>query len=115
PSPVTTPPNLRNHSSPSFNSMNNSFNGESTEIEKESIEASPSESSKERRILDEKNHRRKLDFRILSKIDDVNTEFLFGEIKPPNNSTSINKSSLDLIIYSYGYVDGLETFGVLIY
>ncbi|CAG8725937.1 19704_t:CDS:2, partial [Gigaspora rosea] len=84
-----------------------------------------SESSKERRILDGKNHGRKPDFRILSKIDDVNTEFLFGEIKPPNNSTSINKSivklaeftkgSLDLIIYSYGYVDGLETFGVLIH
>ncbi|CAG8783473.1 15959_t:CDS:1, partial [Racocetra fulgida] len=74
-----------------------------------------SESSKEKQILDGKNHGRKLDFCILSKIDDVNTEFLFGKIKPPNNSTSINKSivklaeftkgSLDLIIYSYGYVD----------
>ncbi|PKY33233.1 hypothetical protein RhiirB3_129688 [Rhizophagus irregularis] len=52
-------------------------------------------------------------------------EFLFGEIKPPSNSTSINKGiiklaeftkgSLDLIINSYGYVDGLETYGVLIY
>ncbi|CAB5211477.1 unnamed protein product [Rhizophagus irregularis] len=84
-----------------------------------------SESSKERRILNGNNHGRKPDFRVLSKIDDVNMEFLFGEIKPPSNSTSINKGivklaeftkgSLDLIINSYGYVDGLETYGVLIH
>ncbi|CAB4494674.1 unnamed protein product [Rhizophagus irregularis] len=52
-------------------------------------------------------------------------EFLFGEIKPPSNSTSINKGivklaeftkeSLDLIINSYGYVDGLEIYGILIH
>jgi len=84
-----------------------------------------SESLKARRILDGKNHGRKPDFRVLSKVDDVNMEFLFGEIKPPSNSTSINKGiiklteftkgSLDLIINSYGYVDGLETYGVLIH
>jgi len=81
-----------------------------------------SKSSKERRMLDGKNHGRKP---VLSKIDDVNIEFLFGEIKPPINSTSINRSliklaeftkgSLDLIINRCGYVDGLETFGVLIH
>ena len=77
------------------------------------------------RKKDEYWNGRKPDFRVLSKIDDVNLEFLFGEIKPPNNSTSINKGiiklaeftkgSLDLIINSYGYVDGLETYGVLIH
>ncbi|RIA84923.1 hypothetical protein C1645_831544 [Glomus cerebriforme] len=84
-----------------------------------------SKSSKERQILDGKNHGRKLDFCVLSKVDNINMKFLFGEIKPLSNSTFINKGiiklaeftkgSLDLIINSYGYVDGLETYGVLIH
>ncbi|CAI2191258.1 17153_t:CDS:2, partial [Funneliformis geosporum] len=75
-----------------------------------------SESSKERRLLDGHNHGRKPDFRILSKIDDT----IFGEIKPPHCSNTINKSiiklaefmkgSLDFIINIYGYVAGLETY-----
>jgi len=84
---------------------------------------SESASSKERRILDGSNHGRKPDFRVLSKIDDINIEFLFGEIKPPHN-TNPNKSivklaefmkgSLDFIINRYGYAPGLETYGILI-
>ncbi|RIA92676.1 hypothetical protein C1645_820422 [Glomus cerebriforme] len=63
-------------------------------------------------------------FALIWANDDVN-KFLFGKIKPPNNSTSINKSiiklakfmkgSLDLIINRCGYVDNLETYGVLIH
>ena len=62
------------------------------------------------------NHGRKPDFRVLLKI--------FGEIKPPHCPNTINKSiiklaefmkgSLDLIIHIYGYVVGLETYGILI-
>lgn len=84
-----------------------------------------SESSKERRLLDGHNHGRKPDFRILSKIDDTEREFIFGEIKPPHCPNTINKSiiklaefmkgSLDFIINIYGYVAGLETYGILIY
>ncbi len=40
-----------------------------------------SESSKDRWILDEKNYGKKSDFHILSKIEDINMEFLFKEIK----------------------------------
>ncbi|CAB5389079.1 unnamed protein product [Rhizophagus irregularis] len=56
-----------------------------------------SESSKERRLLDGHNHGRKPDFRILTKIDDTDRELMF-----------------DLIINIYGYVAGLETYGILI-
>ncbi|CAB4397015.1 unnamed protein product [Rhizophagus irregularis] len=83
-----------------------------------------SESSKERRLLDGHNHGRKPDFQILSKIDDTEREFIFGEIKPPHCPNTINKSiiklaefmkgSLDFIINIYGYVAGLETYGILI-
>ena len=48
------------------------------------------------RKKDEYWNGRKPDFRVLSKIDDVNMEFLFGEIKPPSNSTSINKGIIKL-------------------
>ncbi|CAI2201205.1 9581_t:CDS:2, partial [Funneliformis geosporum] len=84
-----------------------------------------SESSKARRLLDGNNRGRKPDFRVLSKIDDINREFLFGEIKPPHHKNPINKSviklaefmkgSLDFIINSCGYIVGLETYGILIY
>ncbi|GES92169.1 hypothetical protein GLOIN_2v1885930 [Rhizophagus clarus] len=84
---------------------------------------SESASSKERRILDRKNHGRKPDFWVLSKINDINVKFLFGEIKSPL-STNPNKSivklaefmkgSLDFIINRYGYASGLETYGILI-
>ncbi|CAG8498928.1 9463_t:CDS:10 [Paraglomus occultum] len=82
-----------------------------------------SESSKERRLLDGHNHGRKPDFRILSKIDDTEREFVFGEIKPhsPNtiNKTIVKlaefmKESLDFIIDIHGYVAGLEMYGILI-
>lgn len=83
-----------------------------------------SESSKERRLLDGHNHGRKPDFRILTKIDDTDRELMFGEIKPPHCLNTVNKSiiklaefmkgSLDLIINIYGYVAGLETYGILI-
>ncbi|CAG8616063.1 4450_t:CDS:10, partial [Ambispora leptoticha] len=79
-----------------------------------------SESSKERRLLDGHNHGRKPDFRILSKIDDTEREFVFGEIKPPHCPNTINKTivklaefmkgSLDFIIDIHGYVAGLETY-----
>ncbi|POG69434.1 hypothetical protein GLOIN_2v176264 [Rhizophagus irregularis DAOM 181602=DAOM 197198] len=49
---------------------------------------------------------------------------MFGEIKPPHCLNTVNKSiiklaefmkgSLDLIINIYGYVAGLETYGILI-
>ncbi|CAG8621023.1 1390_t:CDS:10, partial [Acaulospora morrowiae] len=78
-----------------------------------------SKSPKERRLLDGHNHGRKSDFRILSKIDDTEREFVFGEIKPPHCPNTINKctiklaelmkGSLDFIINIYGYVAGLET------
>ncbi|CAG8535554.1 4569_t:CDS:2 [Diversispora eburnea] len=70
---------------------------------------------------------RKPDFWVLLKIDDDDTEreFIFGEIKPPHCSNTINKSiikltefmkgSLDFIIHIYSYVVGLETYGILIY
>jgi len=76
--------------------------------------------------LDGHNHGRKPDFRVLLKIDDDDTEreFIFGEIEPPHCPNTINKSiiklaefmkgSLDLIIHIYGYVVGLETYGILI-
>lgn len=74
--------------------------------------------------MDGHNHGRKPDFRILSKIDDTEREFIFGEIKPPHCPNTINKSiiklaefmkgSLDFIINIYGYVAGLETYGILI-
>ncbi|CAH1766074.1 12297_t:CDS:2 [Entrophospora sp. SA101] len=80
-----------------------------------------SESSKARCLLDGHNHGRKPDFRILSKIDDTDKELIFGEIKPPHCTDTINKSiiklaefmkgSLDFIISMYGYVVGLETYG----
>ncbi len=83
-----------------------------------------SESSKERRILDGNNHGRKPDFRVLGKIDDVNREFLFGEVKPPHHSNVKSKSviklaefmkgSLDLIINRCGYISGIEIYGMLI-
>lgn len=86
---------------------------------------SESQSSKERRLLDGHNHGRKPDFRILSKIDDTDREFIFGEIKPPHCPNTINKciiklaefmkGSLDFIINIYGYVAELETYGILIY
>ncbi|PKC57435.1 hypothetical protein RhiirA1_498216 [Rhizophagus irregularis] len=85
---------------------------------------SESESSKERRLLDGHRHGRKPDFRILSKIDDIDREFIFGEIKPPHCPDTVNKSviklaefmkgSLYLIINIYGYVAGLEMYGILI-
>ncbi|CAI2202140.1 18641_t:CDS:2, partial [Funneliformis geosporum] len=84
-----------------------------------------SESSKASRILDGNNHGRKPDFRVLSKIDDINREFLISEIKPPHRTNPINKSiikltefmkgSLDFIINSYGYIVSLKTYGILIY
>ncbi|KAF0365846.1 hypothetical protein F8M41_013685 [Gigaspora margarita] len=83
-----------------------------------------SESSKERRLLDGHNHGRKPDFWILSMIDDIEREFIFGEIKPPHCPNTINKSIiklsefmkgfLDFIINNYGYVAGLETYSILI-
>ncbi|CAG8615063.1 14997_t:CDS:10, partial [Funneliformis caledonium] len=83
-----------------------------------------SESSKERRILDGNNHGRKPDFRVLGQIDDINREFLFGEIKPPHHSKVISKSviklaefmkgSLDLIVNRCGYISGIEIYGILI-
>ncbi|CAG8619095.1 10558_t:CDS:2 [Dentiscutata erythropus] len=83
-----------------------------------------SESSKERRLLDGHNHGRKPDFRILSKIDDIEREFMFGEIKPPHCPNNVNRSIIKLaefmkgssyfIINIYGYVAGLETYGILI-
>ncbi|CAG8463275.1 4620_t:CDS:10 [Acaulospora morrowiae] len=83
-----------------------------------------SESSKERRLLDGHNHGRKSDFRILSKIDDTEREFVFDEIKSPHCFNTVNKSliklaefmkgSLDFIINTYGYVAGLEMYGILI-
>ncbi|CAG8699207.1 13494_t:CDS:10, partial [Funneliformis caledonium] len=54
-----------------------------------------SESSKERRLLDGHNHGRKPDFRILSKIDDTEREFIFSEIKPPHCPNTINTSIIN--------------------
>ena len=74
--------------------------------------------------MDDHNHGRKPDFRILTKIDDTDRELMFGEIKPSHCINTVNKStiklaefmkgSLDLIINIYGYVAGLETYGILI-
>ncbi|CAJ0826332.1 17380_t:CDS:2, partial [Entrophospora sp. SA101] len=67
----------------------------------------------------------KSDFQILSKIRGTNKEILFGEVKPPHVKSSMNESivkitefmkgSLDYLIDCYGYIDGLETYGMLIY
>ncbi|CAG8843113.1 17520_t:CDS:2, partial [Gigaspora margarita] len=83
-----------------------------------------SESSKARRLLDGHNRGRNPDFRIFSTIDDIDKEMVFGEIKPPHCTDTVNRSiiklakfmkgSLDFIIYSYGNVVGLETYGILI-
>ncbi|GET63347.1 hypothetical protein GLOIN_2v1495160 [Rhizophagus irregularis DAOM 181602=DAOM 197198] len=60
-----------------------------------------SESSKERRLLDGHSHGRKPDFRILSKIDDTERD-------------RIHERIFRFIINIYGYVAGLETYGILI-
>ncbi|PKY32915.1 hypothetical protein RhiirB3_451450 [Rhizophagus irregularis] len=83
-----------------------------------------SESSKERRLLDGHNHGRKPDFRILVNIEEADRELIFGEIKPPHCTIAVNqriiklaefmKGSLDYLINVYGYVAGLETYGILI-
>ena len=83
-----------------------------------------SESSKERRLLDDHNHGRKPDFRILTNIDDTDRELVFGEIKPPHCINTINKSTIKLaefvkrsmncIINTYGYIIGLESYSILI-
>ncbi|CAG8755336.1 16910_t:CDS:2, partial [Rhizophagus irregularis] len=84
-----------------------------------------SESSKERRLLDGHNHSRKPDFQILVNIEEADRKLIFGEIKPPHCTIAINqriiklaefmKRSLDYLINVYGYVAGLETYGILIY
>jgi len=61
----------------------------------------------------------KSNFWILSKINDINVEFLFSKIKPPYN-INLNKSivklaefmkgSLDFIISRYSYASGLEMY-----
>ena len=48
-------------------------------------------------IIDNKHHWE------LNNEEEINMEFLFGEIKPSNNSMLINKS-----------IDSLETYGILI-
>ncbi|CAG8780279.1 19430_t:CDS:2, partial [Rhizophagus irregularis] len=83
-----------------------------------------SKSSKERRLLDGHNHGRKPDFRILVNIEEADRELIFGEIKPPHCTIAVNqriiklaefmKGSLDYLINVYGYVAGLETYGILI-
>ncbi|CAB4434743.1 unnamed protein product [Rhizophagus irregularis] len=83
-----------------------------------------SESSKERRLLDGYNYGRKPDFRILVNIEETDKELIFGEIKPPHCTIAVNqciiklaefmKGSLDYLINVYGYVAGLETYGILI-
>ncbi|CAB5395020.1 unnamed protein product [Rhizophagus irregularis] len=83
-----------------------------------------SESSKERRLLDGHNHGRKPDFRILVNIEEADRELIFGEIKPPHCTIAVNqriiklaefmKGSLDYLINVYGYMAGLETYGILI-
>ncbi|CAG8728817.1 15399_t:CDS:2 [Rhizophagus irregularis] len=69
-----------------------------------------SESSKERRLLDGHSHGRKPDFRILSKIDDTEREFIFGEIKPPHCPNTINKSIIKLAEFMKGSLDLLLIF-----
>lgn len=74
--------------------------------------------------MDGHNHGRKPDFWILANIDDTYRELIFGEIKPPHCTIAVNqciiklaefmKGSLDYLINVYGYVAGLETYGILI-
>ncbi|CAG8707098.1 6133_t:CDS:10, partial [Funneliformis mosseae] len=64
-----------------------------------------SESSKERRLLDDHNHSRKLDFQIITKIDDTDRELIFGEIKPLHYTKTINKSIIKLAEFMKGSLD----------
>ncbi|CAB4474024.1 unnamed protein product [Rhizophagus irregularis] len=69
-------------------------------------------------------YNRKTHFWILANIDDTDRELIFGEIKPPYCNITINqriiklaefmKGSIDYFISIYGYVAGLETYGILI-
>ncbi|EXX67310.1 hypothetical protein GLOIN_2v1782850 [Rhizophagus irregularis DAOM 181602=DAOM 197198] len=49
-----------------------------------------SESSKERRLLDDHNYGRKPDFWILVNIEEADRELIFGEIKPPHCTIAVN-------------------------
>ncbi|CAG8707087.1 11625_t:CDS:10, partial [Funneliformis mosseae] len=64
-----------------------------------------SKSSKERRLLDGHNHGRKLNFWIITKIDDTNRKLIFGEIKPLHCTKTINKSIIKLAEFMKGSLD----------